>query len=188
MRPPAMMEDLAPKGGWVPHRPEERLSIAFDRFLDRALVHPCYYTAIQDSDGGARSDMQRIRDRVRGRKKGQLDWEVHQGPPYLTRKVELKRGSNTTSSSQDDTIRALKACGAPPIVAWSLREAHSGLLAAGFRFHPNVLTTLQHCEALLEAWDREAEITKRTPRKKAAPRKAGPRFVGFKRARAGGLL
>jgi hypothetical protein len=151
-------------------------------------------TAIHDADGGTRTDKQRARDKERGIESGQLDWEVHQGPPYLTRKVELKRGRNTTTDNQDNTILALTTCGAKPIVAWTLRQAYDGLVDVGFRFEDNVATTLQHCEALLEAWDREAEGIKSGTivKKRKPPRKAGPRFVGgqrfVSRARTGGIL
>lgn len=142
---------------WVANKPEQRLSIAVDRFLDLALLLPCYFTAIHDADGGARTDLQRIRDRSRGIKPGQLDWEVWQGPNGLARRVELKRGKNKPSDHQLTTISKLDMCGARPIVAWTLRQVYGGLAAAGFGFTANVATHLQHCEALLDGWDREAE-------------------------------
>jgi len=143
---------------WTSNGPEDRLSIAVDRFLRRALVPPFYCTAIHDRDGGDRSVLQRVRDANRGIHKGQLDWDVVQGPPYLHRKLELKRNKNTTTNAQDATIAALIACGGPPIVAWSLRMVCSGLMEAGFHFHPNVETVLQHLEAELAGWDREADL------------------------------
>lgn len=150
-------EATAKKRPWVANKPEDRLSIAVDRFLRRALVRPFYAAAIQDSDGGARTMQQRVRDSNRGRKKGQLDWDVVQGPPALCRKLELKRGKNDTSDSQEQSIADLTACGAPPVVAWTLRQVYDGLAGAGFRFTANVETVLQHCEELLAGWDREAE-------------------------------
>ena len=77
---------------YVANKPEARLSIATDRFLRRALIAPFWASAIQDSDGGARTMQQRVRDKNRGIHKGQLDWDVWQGPPCLARKLELKRG------------------------------------------------------------------------------------------------
>jgi hypothetical protein len=164
---------------WTINKPEQRLSIAVDRFLRRALVPPFYVTAIQDSDGGARSMQQRVRDKNRGIKKGALDWDIIQGPPALCRKLELKRGRNTTSDSQDQTIADLTACGAPPIVAWTLYEVYAGMTVAGFRFLPNVAVTLQHWEQQLEGWDREASLVRAgvVVKKRAPPRKAGPRFL-----------
>ena len=145
---------------WLANGPEDRLSIAVDRFLSRALVPPFYCTAIHDADHGKRTDLQRIRDANRGIRKGQLDWECWQGPGGLARRVELKRGYNKPTEAQDGTIADLTACGAPPIVAWSLRDVWCGLTRAGFRFFPNVATTLQHWEEQLAAWDREAELVK----------------------------
>jgi hypothetical protein len=165
------------KRPWVANRPEDRLSIAVDRFLRRALVKPFYAVAIQDSDGGARSMQQRIRDNNRGRKKGQLDWLCVQ--PGIYRSVELKRGKNNTSDAQDQTITDLTACGFPPVVAWELREVYEGLHDAGFRFTDNVETVLQHCEELLAGWDREAEaiLSGAVVKKRAAPRKVQPRYL-----------
>jgi hypothetical protein len=170
---------MSDKKPWVKNGPEARLSIAVDRFLRRALVPPFYATAVKDSDGGERSVQRRVRDKNRGIHKGILDWDVVQGPPCLARKLELKRGKNHTSDAQDKTIADLTACGAPPVIAWELREVYTGLLEAGFRFLPNVETTLQHWEAQLAGWDREAEMIKsgEVIPKKCAPRKAGPRFL-----------
>lgn len=175
-----MSEEIT-KRPWVNNRPEDRLSIAVDRFLRRTLVPPFYAVAIQDSDGGARSMQQRIRDANRGRKKGQLDWLCVQTGIY--RSVELKRGKNDTSDAQDRTIADLTACGFPPIVAWSLREVYEGLVAAGFRFTLNVETVLQHCEAMLAGWDREAQaiLSGEVVKKRAASRKPGPRYVWAQR-------
>ena len=149
---------------WVHNRPEQRLSIATYRFLKRALLPPCYFTAIHDSDDGARTDLQRIRDATRGVTTGQLDWDIVQGVEVrpgviraLARKLELKRGSNKPRGKQLQTIEDLTACGAAPVVAWSLREVHSGLVERGFRFSGNVETILQHLEAELASWDREAD-------------------------------
>lgn len=142
---------------WVHNKPEARLQIAAYRFLDRALLPPRYFTFLHDSDGGGRSDLQRIRDANRGITTGQLDGDVVQGSPLIIRKLELKRGRNNLSPKQIDTVAALTACGAPPIIAWTLAEVYDGLVAAEFRFAPNAITTLRYLEAQLEGWDREAE-------------------------------
>lgn len=122
---------------------------------------------------------QRVRDKNRGIAKGQLDYDVRQGPPALARKLELKRGANSTTPAQDQTIADLTACGAPPIIAWTLREAYDGLAATGFRFIDGAETVLQHLEATLNGWDRKAEDIKSgaVVRKVAKPRKAGPRYL-----------
>jgi hypothetical protein len=165
---------------WVANKPEQRLSIAVARFLERALVGPCYITANQDADGGGRSQNQRSRDKNRGIFAGQLDWEVEQGPPHLMRRVELKRGKNQLTDHQEHTIKKLTACGAPPIVAWDLRAVYDGLAEAGFRFAANVHVTLQHLEAEMAGWDREAEdvksgavVRKASTRAPRAPRDSG---------------
>jgi hypothetical protein len=157
---------------WIANGPEDRLSIAVDRFLRDTLVPPCYYTAIHDRDGGKRTVMQRTRDVNRGIKKGQLDWDVAQGPPYLHRKLELKRGTNDLSPAQQDTVRELAVCGGRPIVAWELAEVYLGLLDAGFRFTAHVGTKLVFYEKHLEAWDREAELilSGAVVKKRAKPR------------------
>lgn len=173
------MDAPAKKRAWVANKPEQRLSIAADRFLRRGLVPPFYVTAIHDSDGGQRTMQQRVRDDNRGIKKGQLDYDVWQGPPAIGRKLELKRGKNTTSDAQRQTITDLTACGAPPVVAWTLREIYDGLLREGFKFASNVETVLQHCEELLAGWDREAEaiLSGEVVKKRSAPRKSAPRFL-----------
>ncbi len=168
---------------WVANGPEDRLSIALDRFLDRALAQPCYYTAIHDKDGGGRTPLQRARDVNRGVKVGQLDWEVWQrrpdlGWPVISR-IELKRGANKPTANQLVTIAKLTECGAPPIVAWDLSQVYDGMRKAGFSFHANAATSLQHCEELLAAWDREADdiLSGAVVKKQAKPRKAGPRNI-----------
>jgi hypothetical protein len=144
---------------WHHSTPEGRLSVATYRFLRRALVPPHYVVAIPDSDHGTRSDLQRIRDAAKGQVSGQLDMDVVQYPG-LARKVELKRGRNKPTAHQLKTIADLTACGAPPIVAWSLQDVHVGLLKAGFRFLPYTGVTLVHMQALLDGWDREAALLK----------------------------
>lgn len=172
---------------WIPHKAEQRFSIALDRFLDRALLPPCYFTALQDSDHGGRTDLQRARDRVRGVKPGILDWEIWQGPNGLARRVELKRGYNKPSAHQMTTVAALTACGAQPIVAWALRQVYEGMVSVGFQFAPNVETTLQHCEQLLAGWDREAEAIKsgalvRKPSKAHKARVTAGALAAYRRA------
>lgn len=176
-----MSEETSPpnRRPYVSNKGEQRLSIATDRFLRRTLVAPFYITAIHDSDGGERTMQQRVRDKNRGIAKGQLDWDVVQGPPIIARKLELKYGKNKPTDAQRQTIADLTACGAPPIVAWSLREVYEGLAREGFRFTANVETVLQHCEALLAGWDRDADLitSGQVVKKRAAPRKASPRFL-----------
>ena len=150
---------------WVANKPEARLSIATHRFLERTLLPPCYHTFIHDSDGGARTDLQRIRDANKGITTGQLDGDVVQGIEVrpgvvraLCRKLELKRGTNKPTPRQRETIAKLTACGAAPIVAWTLAEVWTGLALAGFQFSGNAATVLQHLEEELAAWDREAAL------------------------------
>ncbi len=143
---------------WVSNGPEDRLSIAVDRFLRDTLVPPFWCSAVHDRDGGQRSMLQRTRDVNRGIRKGQLDWDVIQGPPYLHRKLELKRGKNNLTEAQDHTFCKLVACGGHPILARTIRDVFHGLAGAGFSFLPNVGMKLAHYEAQLDAWDREAEL------------------------------
>lgn len=150
-----MSDDPAPRI-WHYSTPEGRLSIATYRFLKRALVPPFYVVAIPDSDHGSRTDLQRMRDAAKGQVPFQLDFTCTQGPPPIERKLELKRGKNGLTNGQKQTVATLIACGAAPIIAWSLKEVHIGLWRAGFKFLPNAETTLAHMEAQLEAWDREA--------------------------------
>jgi hypothetical protein len=177
---------------WISNGPEDRLSIAVNRFLHDTLVPPFWCSAIHDRDGGKRSMLQRTRDVNRGIRKGQLDWDVIQGPPYLHRKLELKRGKNDATTSQSITINDLMACGGYPIIAWELAEVYLGLLDAGFRFRPNVATKLAFYEKHLEAWDREAELilSGAVVKKSSKPRAASPRPAALKavaRARAAGI-
>jgi hypothetical protein len=175
-----------PDRPWVANGPEDRLSIAVQRFLNRTLVRPCYFTAIHDRDGGLRTMQQRVRDKNRGIHKGQLDWDVVQGPPYLHRKLELKRGENDLTEAQKVTARDLTACGGAPVKAWELREAYAGLLGAGFRFTSNVETVLAHLEAELAGWDREAEavLSREIVKPKRASKRRGNRPTEAQIARA----
>lgn len=187
-----LAEALAPemKRPWIPHKPEDRLSIVTSHFLNAALVPPFYVTALADDDEGQRTKMQRIRGRERGQEPGQLDYDVWQGrlrddqqfgDAYyvpLARKLELKRGNNKPSANQLVTIKKLTDLGAPPVVAWDLRGVWRGLRNEGFRFLGNVETLLQKYEAQLDALDRDAELTLAggaPAKKKRAARKAGPR-------------
>jgi hypothetical protein len=186
--------ERAPKP-WIPHKPEQRLSIVVGQFLERTLCPPHYVTALHDADGVARTDQSRMRDKVRGVKSGQLDWDVVQGDPLLQRKLELKRGDNKLSENQRVTARALATCGAPPVVAWTLREAYHGLRDAGFRFLGNVETQLQLLDAKLAAMDAEAAQTlagKPKKKSKSSGRKPPPRNLwgvrAVKRARSSGIL
>jgi hypothetical protein len=142
---------------WVPNAPEQRLSIAVDRLLSRTLEQPHYVTAINDSDHGTRTDQQRARDANRGVKGGQLDWHVWQGRPFVARMLELKRGRNDITPLQKVTVDQLALCGAPPVVARTLRAVHVGLALQGFRFTANVEVVLALLEEHLLAWDREAD-------------------------------
>jgi hypothetical protein len=156
-----MSDDPAPRDKpWIANKPEDRLKIATLRFLERALVPPFYVVSIHDSDGGGRSDLQRIRDANKGIRSGQLDMDVVQGPHGLARKLELKRGKNKPTAHQQKTIAELTKCGAAPVVAWSLSDVLDGLEAVGFRFLPNTETIWAHWQAQLEAWDRTADLVK----------------------------
>jgi hypothetical protein len=173
---------------WVPHKPEDRLSIVTSRFLNAALEPPFYVTALADDDEGQRTMMQRVRGRQRGQEPGQLDFDVWQGRTIgnvvvpLATKLELKRGQNKPSAHQIVTIRKLMACGASPLVVWTLRETHDGLAGIGFHFRGNVETLLQKYQADLDALDRAAELTLsgKTPQKKSRARKSAPRYVAGK--------
>jgi hypothetical protein len=164
---------------WVPNGPEQRLSVCVQRFLNRTLLPPHYFTALHDADGVKRTQNARARDKVRGIKSGQLDWDIVQGQPLLVRKLELKRGKNGLSTEQ---------------VAWTLQQAYDGLREAGFRFTENAPYVLQQVEAFLEAMDREAEMIKSGAivRKPKAPPKSNPRFTMNRkqvgRARRQGIL
>jgi hypothetical protein len=186
------MEIIVTERPWVANGPEDRLSIAVDRFLRDTLALPYWCSAVHDRDGGKRTMLQRTRDVNRGIKKGQIDWDVVQGPPYLHRKLELKRGDNKLTLAQQNTVRDLTACGAPPIVAWELAEVYLGLLDAGFRFTAGVGTKLAFYEAQLAAWDREAELilsgaVVRKPSKPRAARASPVALKAIARARAAGI-
>lgn len=168
------MSDTPRRKPWIPHRPEQRLSVFVNRLLEEALTQPFYATAIHDADEGQRTDQQRSRDKDRGQKSGQLDWKVMQFPGLYC-EVELKRGRNGTSANQEVTIGKIKACGFDAFPAWTLREVHAGLAARGFRFAGNVETSLQKYEAMLAAADRNAELITSGAVTRKAPRPATQR-------------
>ena len=147
------------KKPWIPHKPEQRFSLWLNRFLEHALIQPCYFTANQDADSGGLTDQQRSRNIQRGIKSGQLDWEIEQLTPngHLFRRLELKRGKNAATDMQKVTITKLMECGAAPEVAYNIRQAHSSLARMGFLFTANVETLIQKYEGFLEASDREAD-------------------------------
>lgn len=174
--------DEKPTKVWIPYGPEDRLSIALYRLLDDTLERPCYFVMNHDADRGARNDRQRDRDSNKGIKSGQLDVEVEQGPVHRFRRIELKRGKNRPTELQKQTIKTCTACGAPPIVAWTLDEAIRGLVREGFRFMAHVGTRLIYWQEQLAGWDREAEAklagTSAPKKKRSGAGKAVPRFGG----------
>lgn len=167
-------------------QPEHRLSHFVDALLDRILVEPCWYSAVDHgaTPMGKTDDEQRQanmiraqRMKARGVKPAHLDWFVFQNGIYA--QFELKHGKGKPSDGQLDTMRLLADRGIPTGCAWTLAQFFDLLLSAGFKLHANARNILTEIEARHGAANDKAAMIKtgEVKKKRYAPKKPGPRFL-----------
>lgn len=177
--------------------PEHRFSHYFDKFLDRVLLEPAWYTAVDDSEpvggkGDSKQDLaikrmrREQRKRAMGVKPSALDWPaiVQFDPRTFAVSaicwIELKRGNKYSSTEgQLTTIRLLRERGQIAEVAGNIHACLAILRLAKFRLHSNADNIATEIEARLEAADRAAPA-KLAKRAKAAARSGPPksRYTG----------
>jgi hypothetical protein len=166
-------------------RPEDRLQSRARMFLDKYLLPPAYYTAIEHGRKHAGTPQQRAREwerlKAKGVKAGLPDLMFF-GGYYNFLPMELKAGKNTTSAGQDLFGAAMKALGMPYEVCRSVCEIGFKLLNYGFHLGAEWQAAAQHHDAALAR-----ETPPKRPRA-AKPRAAKPtaaqvRAIGRMRAR-----
>ncbi len=167
-------------------QPEYCLSHFVDALLDRIMVEPCWYSAVdhgaapmgKSKDDQKRANMVRAqRMKARGVKPSHLDWFVYQRGIYA--QFELKVRYNKPDLGQETTMRLLRERDIPTGCAKTLRQFYELLVEAGFQLHPNAENILSEIEARHAAADDLAEAIKTgaVVKKRAAPKRAGPRYL-----------
>lgn len=155
----------------VTDQPEWRLSHYVDMLLDRVMMKPCWYSAIE---GGSIMVAQSVearmqnaaRRKARGIKPSHLDWMVYQHPRYS--QFELKYGEAKPSAGQAVTIGLLKEQGIPAGCLNSILDVYRFLAVAGFNLHANAANIATEIEARWRARDDEKRLT--PPKIKSSPR------------------
>lgn len=157
-----------------------------DALLDRILVEPCWYSAVDHGAapmGGTKDEQKQARMiraqrmKARGIKPSHLDWFIYQRGIYA--QFELKYGSNKPDDGQEATMRLLREREIPTGCAKTVRQFYDLLVDAGFALHPNAENILVEIEARYAAADDKARMIKNgeVVKKKYVPRKAGPRYL-----------
>lgn len=168
-------------------QPEHRLSYFVDALLDRIMVEPCWFSAIdhgaaplgKSKEEQRKANMIRAqRMKARGIKPSHLDWFCYQKETGIYAQIELKIGYKQPDEGQLTTMRLLRARGIPTGCAWTLRQFYDLLVQSGFRLHGNSLNILAEIQARYEAADGKADLIAAGVVKKArrASRKASPRY------------
>lgn len=169
-------------------QPEHRLSHFVDALLDRILMEPCWYSAVDHGVAplGKSKEQQRQanmiraqRMKARGIKPSHLDWFCYQKSTGIYAQIELKVGYNTPDDGQVTTMRLLRERGIATGWAKNLRQFYDLLVMAGFRLHANAGNILTEIEARYDAASDTAELIKSgvVVKKRVVPRKASPRYT-----------
>jgi hypothetical protein len=156
---------------------EHRFSHYVSKLLDRILLEPCWYTAVDHSGraigGSVQAQMNwRQHQKWMGIKPSQLDWEIVQQaidiptpePLWRIAKIELKYGSNTPDNGQETTIRLLTDRQIVTGCCWNIPQFYEALKTARFRLHGNAENIV--CEIIEKhaAAEREAAIKAAGPK------------------------
>jgi hypothetical protein len=174
-------------------QPEWRLSHYVDSLLDRIMIEPCWYSAIE---GGTiminKSPQARMlesqRRKARGIKPHHLDWMVYQYPIYS--QFELKYGVPKPSDGQDTTIKLLSDRDIPAACLSTVMGVYHFLRDAGFKLHGNAENIAAEIEARWRAMDEAKRGGDAKPKRVAKPRAEKASAVQAKRLaalRASGL-
>ena len=129
---------------------EHRLSHYESKLLDRILLEPCWYTAVDHSGraigGSVQAQMNwRQHQKWMGIKPSQLDWNIEQMaidipsnvPLWRIAKIELKYGDNRPDHGQETTMRLLADRQIFTGCCWNIAEFFAALKTAGFQLHAN---------------------------------------------------
>lgn len=166
---------------------EHRLSHYIDALLDRILLEPCWYSAIDHFavPMGETDESKKIANMVRfqrlkamGVKPAHLDWFVYQKSTGIYAQIELKVGYKSPSVGQETTMKKLRERGIPTGCAKTIRQFYNLIVDAGFLLHANAENIVTEIEARHAASDDKAEMIKsgEIKKKKYKPKKAGPRY------------
>jgi hypothetical protein len=146
-------------------RPEARLSHYVASLLERIVVEPAWFTAIDSAQPmgsqapGARARWEQQR-RTMGVKPAHLDWMIYQAPRYA--QIELKIAS-PVSANQEATMAALARNGIPSGVCRSVLDVYRFLNAEGFTLHGNAFNVAMEVEARWRAAQDEVDLRKTKP-------------------------
>ena len=149
-------------------QPEHRFSFWFDHFLDRVVLEPCWYSAVDHSgpvgNKGDSPEMRRIRrmrweqrQRAMGIKPSGVDWPaILQFDPVTFAVtavcwIELKHGKNQPTDGQRTTMRLLGERGQVVGAAWNIHDCLQYLRAARFRLHGNADNIAVEVQGRLDA-------------------------------------
>jgi hypothetical protein len=156
---------------------EHRLSHYVDKLLDRILLEPCWYTAVDHSGraigGSVQAQMNwRQHQKWMGIKPSQLDWNIEQRaidipsdvPLWRIAKIELKYGDNTPDHGQETTMRLLADRQIFTGCCWTIAEFYAALKTAGFQLHANAENIAHEIIERHAAAEREAAIKAAGPK------------------------
>lgn len=172
---------------------EHALSHWVDRYLDRAIVGPCWYTAVETGTwmvGGSREARMNAENkrRARGIKPCHLDWYLWQKTTGQFTQFELKVEGRPTRLGQEQTIEALRRNHIPTTVCETVPQVHAFLYTAGFALHGNARNIADELHERHLAQRREKAVA--APKRPSSTR-PGPRFGGAamaRRAAAKGIM
>jgi hypothetical protein len=154
-------------------QPEHRLSHYVNTLLERVVVEPCWFTAVETgtimvkATPEARMQAENRR-RSRGIKPAHLDWMLYQAPRYA--QIELKIAS-PVSDNQQATMTALARQGIPSGVCRSVLDVYRFLNAEGFTLHGNAFNVAHEVEQRWRAAQDEVDLRKTKPAKISRARK-----------------
>ena len=168
-----------------PDRPEHRFSHWVDVLMDRILLPPCYYTAVdtgtqvfKGKKGSKEAENARFawenHRRYMGIKPYHLDWYGWQGfenaPPGhgIYTQFELKYGKNDTNDGQDQTLDVLRRNNIPTGVYRTIVDVFAHMRDAGFRLHGNAASIAHEVELRWRAADEAARGAVAAPKKRRA--------------------
>lgn len=173
---------------------EHGLSHWVDRFLDRVMIGPCWYTAVETGTwmpGATREARMNAENkrRARGIKPCHLDWYLWQKSTGQFTQFELKVEGRPTRPGQDQTIEALQRNLIPTTVCETVPQVCEFLRDAGFVMHGGArLIAAELHERYLA---KRREHTAPAKPKRTSRTRPGPRFAAAgmaKRAAEKGIL
>jgi hypothetical protein len=160
-----------------PDQPEWRLSHYVNSLLERILLEPCWYTAVDTGTQvfkgtpQARMAWENGR-RARGIKRAHLDWYAFQAPRFT--QFELKYNHTRPDDNQAVTINLLTKRDIPTGTFCTILQVYAHLRDAGFRLHGNAANIAAEIDARWRAEDEAKRNGAPKPKRPAKPRPAKP--------------